>query len=296
MLIRFALLVALVAPAPAFAQQLVTFDQVVTITERGNGAGAFHHLIKPAPTEPASWTTPVDYSKGTAHVHLEVMEKPSKRNTAITICFDGNLEGYGCIGTSAYTDVGTYQTTRALPTATWQYDKIAWGKRRQEYHLVVKDPALGGTPGGRPASDYVPTKMRIVMTIVPPGGMYTPPAGSAAPAPDAGADPGSPPDAGADPGSPPDAAPTGGVTGPQEPPTTSPPAPAPPPAPAAPPAPAPAAPPPPAVTPPLPAVTPPPPAPASGGCSVARTGTGVPALALLALVAAPLAAWRRRRR
>ena len=43
---------------------------------------------------------------------------PSKRNTAITICFDGNLEGYGCIATGSYTDVGNYDTTRALPATT----------------------------------------------------------------------------------------------------------------------------------------------------------------------------------
>lgn len=176
-------LLVLLAPGTALAQQLVTFDQVVTITQQGNGSGAFHYTIKPAATEPASWTTPVDYSKGTAYVLLDVMAKPSKRNTAITICFDGNLEGYGCIATKTYTDVGRVESTIPLPSGTWQYGKIAWNRRRQEYHLVVKDPALGGTPGGRPASDYVPTTMRIVMTIVPPGGTYTPPAGGSTPTP-----------------------------------------------------------------------------------------------------------------
>ena len=186
---KLAFLLVFLASGPALAQQLVTFDQVITITQQGNGAGAFHYLIKPAATEPASWTTPVDYSKGTAHVHLEVMEKPSKRNTTLTICFDGNLEGYGCITTPAYTDVGTHDSMHVLPSATWQYNKIAWSKRRQEYHLVVKDPALGGTPGGRPASDYTPTKMRVAMTVVPAGGTYTPPPGAASPAVDGGAAP-----------------------------------------------------------------------------------------------------------
>jgi hypothetical protein len=196
---KAAFLFVFLVPATALAQQLVTFDQVVTITQQGNGSGAFHYTIKPAATEPGSWTTPVDYSKGTAHLHLDVTAKPSKRNTAITICFDGNLAGYGCIATGSYTDVGKYDTARVLPTATWQYDKIAWNRRRQEYHLVVKDPALGGTPGGRPASDYVPTTMRIVMTIVPPGGTYAPPPGAAAPAADAGAADAVPPTADASP-------------------------------------------------------------------------------------------------
>ena len=187
MRLKLAFLPVFLLSGPALAQQLVTFDQVVTITQAGNGAGAFHYLIKPAASEPASWTTPVDYSKGTAYVHMEVMEKPSQRNTTMTICFDGNLEGYGCITTPGYTAVGTHDSMHVLPTATWQYNKIAWNRRRQEYHLVVKDPALGGTPGGRPATDYVPTKMRIVMTVVPPGGTYTPPMGTGSPASDAGA-------------------------------------------------------------------------------------------------------------
>ena len=290
------MLVAL-APGPALAQQLVAFDQVVTITERGNGAGTFHFLIKPAASEPASWTAPVNYSRGTAHVHLEVMEKPSKRNTAITICFDGNLEGYGCIVTGSYTDVGSYDTTRALPTATWQYEEIAWDRRRQEYHLVVKDPALGGTPGGRPASDYVPTKMRIVMTIVPPGGTYAPPPRTASPATDAGADAAAP-DAGADPApapadaAMPDPAPPSGSPPPQDPP-------------GAPPAMPPAANPPPGSSPPPSGTAPPPPAPsptvspgdtaASGGCSVARAG-GSSVLLLLAAALSTALLRRRRRR
>jgi MYXO-CTERM domain-containing protein len=186
---KLAFLLVFLASGPALAQQLVTFDQVITITQQGNGSGAFHYTIKPAATEPASWTSPVDYSKGTAYVHMNVMEKPSKRNTTLTICFDGNLEGYGCITTPAYTDVGIRDSKHVLPSATWQYNQIAWNRRRQEYHLVVKDPALGGTPGGRPATDYTPTKMRVVMTVVPVGGTYTPPPGAASPSVDGGAAP-----------------------------------------------------------------------------------------------------------
>jgi MYXO-CTERM domain-containing protein len=186
---KLAFLLVFLASGPALAQQLVTFDQVITITQQGNGSGAFHYTIKPAASEPASWTTPVDYSKGTAYVHMNVMEKPSKRNTTLTICFDGNLEGYGCITTPAYTDVGIRDSKHVLPSATWQYNQIAWSRRRQEYHLVVKDPALGGTPGGRPATDYTPTKMRVVMTVVPVGGTYTPPPGATSPSADGGAAP-----------------------------------------------------------------------------------------------------------
>jgi hypothetical protein len=196
--VRTATLLGLCAlPAVALAQpsQLVAFDVVYT-AEMYDGTvqgETFHHLVKPAPTEPASWLSPVDYAHGTVYIHQEVMTKPSMRNTIITICFDGDLAGYGCIDTKTYTTTGEHETVAPI-TSTWQYGKIAWGKRRTEYHLVIKDPALGGTQGGKPASDYVPSKMRIVMTIVPPGGKYVPPAplsggegsdGGAAPAADA---------------------------------------------------------------------------------------------------------------
>jgi hypothetical protein len=166
------------APAVAFAQkQLVLFDEVYTaqVNDPTIAGAKFHHAVKPYPDQPASWVSPVDYSKGTIYFHLEVMSKPSKRPTVIDVCFDGDLPGYGCIDTGAYTDVGTYDSKPQALTDAYQWNKIAWAKKRTVYHLVIKDPALGGTPGGTPATDFVPSKLRIVATIVPAGGTYTPP-------------------------------------------------------------------------------------------------------------------------
>ena len=191
-------LIAAALPAAA-ADQLVAFDETYVQQLNGNVSGeTFHWGIVPKPTEPASWVTPVDYSKGTAYLYMEVLEKPSKRNTTLTVCFDGPKEGYGCFTSKAYTDVGAFETKVAMGGAGWyQYNQIAWGKRRDDYHLVIKDPALGGTQGGKPASDYVPTKLRVVLTVVPAGASYVPPlpgagfdAGAGA-ASDAGAAPGS---------------------------------------------------------------------------------------------------------
>src|SRR6185369_11329105 len=97
------------APARAADPQLVCFDETYTQELNGNVPGeTFHHGIKPAATEPASWTAPINYAKGTAYLYMEVLEKPSKRNTILTVCFDGPKEGYGCFDTKTYTDVGTY--------------------------------------------------------------------------------------------------------------------------------------------------------------------------------------------
>jgi MYXO-CTERM domain-containing protein len=166
---------AMAAPAAAQAQQLLVFDEMYEAQQNEPGApGAFHHRVKPLATQPANWQAPIDYSKGTVYIHQEVMTKPSKRPTIIDICFDGDLEGYGCIDTASYTDVGVHETMKPLADM-WQYEKVAWTKKRTEYHLVIKDPALGGTPGGKPPTDFTPSIMRIVFTIVPPGGTYVPP-------------------------------------------------------------------------------------------------------------------------
>jgi hypothetical protein len=178
------------APALA-ADQLVAFDETYVQELNGNVQGeTFHHGIVPKATEPDSWITPVNYSKGTAYLYMEVLEKPSKRNTLLTVCFDGPKAGYGCFDTKIYTDVGAYETKITMGGGGWyQYNKIAWGQRRDDYHLVIKDPALNGIQGGRPPTDYVPTKLRVVLTVVPPGGTYVPPAKGMGMAGDGGAVP-----------------------------------------------------------------------------------------------------------
>ncbi|HEY0710144.1 MAG TPA: hypothetical protein VGG33_25255, partial [Polyangia bacterium] len=155
-------------PESASAQaQLVALDETYTALERDNLTFAtYHHKVNPSNREPASWLTPVDYSKGTAHIRLEVFDKPSAKPTTLTICFDGDLEAYGCLTTNAWTTTGVHEMTKPV-TGAWQHDKIQWGKRRTEYHLVLKD---GSQRTPTPAADFVPTKLRITMTIVPPGG------------------------------------------------------------------------------------------------------------------------------
>jgi MYXO-CTERM domain-containing protein len=187
MSVRHAVVAALLSSSAALAfsslaraadAQMVVFDETYTQELNGNVQGeTFHHGISPKATEPDSWLTPIAYAKGTAYLYLEVLAKPSNRDTILTVCFDGPRAGYGCIDSNTYKTTGSYMTVAAMKDGpVWQYNDIAWGKRRDDYHLVIKDPALGGTQGGKPATDYVPTTLRAVLTIVPPGGTYTPPA------------------------------------------------------------------------------------------------------------------------
>jgi hypothetical protein len=202
-LVAAAGLFAAARPAAAADAQFVAFDEVFTIVQKGDGGlEPYHHLIKPGAMEPANWVTPVNLSKGTAYLYVEVMKKPSARKTILTMCFDGDREAYGCIDTDSYTAVGNFTTMSPMAEGGkfWNYKAIKWTSKRGEYHIVVKDPGLGGTPGGQPATDFTPTTVRLALTVVPPGGTYVPPTGGGS------SDAGAPPEADAGAG-------TGGSSG-----------------------------------------------------------------------------------
>jgi hypothetical protein len=166
---------ALFHPRGVRAQQVVAFD--VTYTASTETTHDAHFDVQPPADLPANWVSPVDYASGTVHIHQEVTSKPSNKDTMVDICFDGDLEGYGCIGTDLYTDVGTHDTTASLKEM-WQYDKVAWTKKRTLFQLIVKD--RDNNNGGNPVTDYMPTTMRIVLTVVAQGGTYVPPGPAAA--------------------------------------------------------------------------------------------------------------------
>jgi hypothetical protein len=178
------LFTVLLAPALAHAQaQMVAID--VTYEANSTTTHDAHYDVKPMADQPANWRSPVDYAGGTVYIYLDVMTKPSNLDTMIDVCFDGDKEGYGCIGTDLYKDVGVHETTAKLSTM-WQYNKVAWTQKRSLFQLVIKDK--NNTNGGNPKSSFLPTKLHMVLTIVPPGGTYVPPvAKPAPPGPDAGA-------------------------------------------------------------------------------------------------------------
>ncbi|HEY2902114.1 MAG TPA: hypothetical protein VGL59_16145, partial [Polyangia bacterium] len=164
------LLVVCLAAGAAQAQQIVAFD--VTYTASTTTTKDAHFDVKPRADQPADWASPINYSTGTVYIHQEVTSKPSVQDTMVDICFDGDLEGYGCIGTDFYTTTGVHETVEKMSTM-WQYNKVAWNKKRTLFQLIVKD--RGNHNGGLPVTDFMPTTMRIVLTVVPTGGTYVPP-------------------------------------------------------------------------------------------------------------------------
>ena len=166
-------LAGLLAAAPARAEQIVLFD----ITYTHTNANDTHHSISGAAlNQPANWTSPIDYTKGTIHFYQEVMTKPSTKPTIIDFCLI-SARDYGCIETFIYTHTGLHETVRSM--AGGDVDKrnvIDFTQRMRSIQMVLKTPAPTWINGGRPQSDYLPSMMRFVATLVSPGGTYMKPA------------------------------------------------------------------------------------------------------------------------
>jgi hypothetical protein len=172
---------ALLVPLSASAEQLVLFD----ITYTHTGANDAHYGISGAGlNQPNNWTSPIDYAQGTIHFYQEVMTKPSNKETIIDFCLISQRD-YGCIETFIYTTTGLHETVRSM--AGKDVDKrnvIDFTRPMRSIQMVLKTPAPTYINGGRPQSDFLPSKMRFVATLVSPGGTYI------RPTPTPGFDPG----------------------------------------------------------------------------------------------------------
>jgi hypothetical protein len=163
---------ALLAPGLARAEQIVLFD----ITYTHDASNDAHHGISGAAlNQPANWTSPINYAQGTIHFYQEVMTKPSDKDTIIDFCLI-SVRDYGCIETFIYKTVGLHETVRSM--AGKDVDKrnvIDFTQKMRSIQMVLKTPAPTYINGGSPKSDFLPSKMRFVATLVSPGGTYVRP-------------------------------------------------------------------------------------------------------------------------
>jgi hypothetical protein len=126
---------------------------------------------------PKDWTGPVDYRNGTAHIRLEVLEKPpGNEPTMWTICYipnRGQKNGYGCMGTELYRTAGVYEKDVPM-TAFWENDSIVWSEGIKQMDLVIKDGSGGNGHAHKRADHekFFPTKVRITVTQVSAGAKY----------------------------------------------------------------------------------------------------------------------------
>jgi MYXO-CTERM domain-containing protein len=178
----------LVCAASARAEQFVVTD--VSYTHTGETTSDSHYRVNPAAGTPSNWQSPINYGTGSAHVRLEVKTKPGATPTKFQVCFEAN-PSYACTNQSpTYTTTGTYEWT--TPFADFYYGgTVNWNEGVDQVALILKD-----TNNNKPQANpmYVPTDLRVVVTIISPGASFVPPvdAGTAqdAGARDAGADAG----------------------------------------------------------------------------------------------------------
>lgn len=184
---RTALLCLSLLATTAFAAQVVVTD--VTYTHSAQTTSDSHYIVLPRAGTPSNWASPVDYAHGTAVVRLEVFTKPSATPTRFQICFEGS-PSYACTNQApAYTTTGVYTWTTPFPNF-FQYSSVNWSQGVRDVALILKD-----TNNGKPAPEnvgatesakYMPTDLRVTVTLVSPGSTYVDPTVDAG-TPDAGA-------------------------------------------------------------------------------------------------------------
>src|SRR4051812_19214886 len=167
------------------AEQFVLFDVTFTYTkEDADNAkpSPSHYYVKSDRLKldrPKDWTAPVDYRNGTAHLRLEVIEKPAGSGpTTWSVWYipnKGQGHGYGCLGSPVYKEAGVYE--KDVPMTTfWQNDDIVWSEGIKEMHLVIKDNSGGNGHAHKRADHekFFPTKVRMTLVQVPAGAKYDP--------------------------------------------------------------------------------------------------------------------------
>jgi hypothetical protein len=175
----------LTCAGPARGEQFVLFDVTFTYTKAdadNSKPSKSHYYVKGDlinKERPKDWTSPVDYRNGTAHIRLEVLDKPpGDAPTTWTICYipnKGQGNGYGCMGTGIYRAAGVYE--RDIPmTEFWENRSILWEQGIKQMDLVIKDDSGGqGHAHKRQDSErYFPTRIRMTVVQVSAGSKYDP--------------------------------------------------------------------------------------------------------------------------
>lgn len=178
---------AVALPARALAAQFVVTE--VGYEHSATTTSDSHLRLAPSPETPTDWKAPVDYaSAGTVHVRLEVFDKPSDANTRFQVCFEAT-PSYACTNQSPiYTKPGVYDWATSFPSF-YQYDEVDWSKGVKKVALILKDdknvkPAPENV-GEATSKLFMPTNVRVTVTVVSPGSTYVPPPPTAS---DAGSD------------------------------------------------------------------------------------------------------------
>lgn len=179
----FALLLLVLAPGTARAEQFTLFDVTFTFTKAdadNSTPSKSHYYVRGKainPKRPLDWTTPVDYRNGTVHIRIEVLDRPaSGEPVQWSLCYipnHGQGNGYGCTGTDAYTVKGVYEKDVSMKSF-WENDSILWAEGIKQMDLVMKDRDGAKTHTRPDPEKFFPTRVRIIMVQVSAGSTYDP--------------------------------------------------------------------------------------------------------------------------
>lgn len=185
-LVRFAsLILSLGLATSCWAEQFVLFDVTFTYTKEdtdNSKPSKSHYYVKSkmlGSEVPKDWTSPIDYRNGSAHVRLEVLDKPvGSEPTTWSICYipnKGQKNGYGCLGTDVYREKGVYEKDVSM-LKFWENDSIIWTEGIKQMDLVIKDNSGGGGHAHKRADHekFFPTKVRMTVVQVSAGAKYDP--------------------------------------------------------------------------------------------------------------------------
>lgn len=161
----------------ALADQVVTTE--VTYTHSAQTTTDSHYRPPVLPATPANWVSPVNYAGGKAVVRLEVFKKPSTVGTKFQVCFEGT-PNYACTNQSpTYTQPGVYTWETPFSNFYLPTPLIDWSKGTKAIALILKDtnnvkPAPENV-GQATSAMYMPTDLRVTVTLVTAGSTYIPP-------------------------------------------------------------------------------------------------------------------------
>ena len=178
-------LLVMLLVAPGLAEQFVLFDVTFTYTKEdadNSKPSKSHYYVKNkmlGSEVPKDWTKPIDYRNGTAHIRLEVLDKPAGNEpTTWSICYipnKGQKNGYGCSGTDVYREKGVYEKDVSM-LKFWENDSIVWTEGIKQMDLVIKDNSGGAGHAHKRADHekFFPTKVRLTVVQVSAGAKYDP--------------------------------------------------------------------------------------------------------------------------
>lgn len=168
---------SVVASRAARADQFVVLDETWDHTPDMPDS---HYRVDPTPATPDDWVNGTDYSDGSAWVYLEVQTKPTDQETKFQVCFEATPT-YACTAQSpTYTTVGTYEwETRFSDFWSPPGTQVDWAQGTNRIACILKD-TMNNKPsadnvGDEVAALYMPTRVRMVVTIVEEGSVYVPP-------------------------------------------------------------------------------------------------------------------------